>query len=143
MYEFYYNSLKPYWKDKMQLHYMDTDSFILSFDCTFDELINFLQKNKDEFDFSELDKNHELYDPINKKSCRKNENWNITCKLILDTFTALRSKSYCFSHEKYRKRKTKRNTKNSWKWRFYNSLFLSKTTNATNYSINLIIINYQ
>ena len=67
MYEFYYNKLQPYWKQSIQLHYMDTDSFILSFDTNHQELINYLQENKDEFDFSELDKSHELYDPINKK----------------------------------------------------------------------------
>ena len=39
---------------------MDTDSFILSFDTNHQELINFLQQNKDEFDFSELDKSIEL-----------------------------------------------------------------------------------
>ena len=32
MYEFYYNKLQPYWKQSIQLHYMDIDSFILSFD---------------------------------------------------------------------------------------------------------------
>ena len=46
---------------------MDTDSFILTFDTNHQELINFLQENKDKFDFSELDKSNELYDPINKK----------------------------------------------------------------------------
>ena len=54
------NSIKnvPYWQNKVDLHYMDTDSFVLSFDTNNKELINFLQQNKDEFDFSELDKSH-------------------------------------------------------------------------------------
>ena len=30
MYEFYYHKLKPYYNSKIKLHYMDTDSFILS-----------------------------------------------------------------------------------------------------------------
>ena len=64
MYEFYYNKLRPYWKQSIQLRYMDADSFILSFDTNHQVLINYLQENKDEFDFSELDKSHELYDPI-------------------------------------------------------------------------------
>ena len=67
MYEFYYHTLEPYWQNKVQLHYMDTDSFILSFNANNRELRNFLQENKDEFDFSELDKSHEFYDPVNKK----------------------------------------------------------------------------
>ena len=55
MYEFYCKSLEPYWQNKVNLHYMDTDSFVLSFDTNNQELINFLQQNKDEFGFSELD----------------------------------------------------------------------------------------
>ena len=89
MYEFYYNSLKPYWKDKMQLHYIDTDSFILSFDTSFDELINILQQNKDDFDFSELNSKHELYSTIN--NVKGKMNIETSPVLVLDTFTALRS----------------------------------------------------
>ena len=59
MFEFYYKRLEPYWQNKVHLHYMDTDSFVLSFDTNNQELINVLQKNKDEFDFSELDESHE------------------------------------------------------------------------------------
>ena len=88
MYEFYYNTLKPFWKEKMQLHYMDTDSFILSFDSTFDELTNFLQENKNEFDFSELDKNNKLYDSINKKVVGKMK-IETSPIITLDNFTSL------------------------------------------------------
>ena len=52
MYEFYYNTLEPHWQNKVQLHYMDTDSFVLSFDSQLENLIEFLKQNKDEFDFS-------------------------------------------------------------------------------------------
>ena len=31
-YAFYYNTLEPHWQNKVHLHYMDTDSFVLSFD---------------------------------------------------------------------------------------------------------------
>ena len=54
-YEFYYKRLEPYWQNKVHLHFMDTDSFVLSFDTNNQELIKFLQQNKDVFDFSELD----------------------------------------------------------------------------------------
>ena len=74
-----------------------TDSFILSFDTNHHELIIFLQENKDEFDFSELDKSHELYNPINKKGIGKMK-IETSPILVLDTFTALRSKSYSFSY---------------------------------------------
>ena len=78
---------------------MGTDSFILSVDTNHQELINFLQQSKDEFDFSELDKSHELYDPINKKVIGKMK-IETSPVLVLDTFTALRSKSYSFSYNR-------------------------------------------
>ena len=67
MYKFYYHTLEPYWQSKVHLHYMDTDSFVLSFDANPENLIEFLKQNKDEFDFSELDKSNESYDPNKKK----------------------------------------------------------------------------
>ena len=65
MYEFYYHKLKPYYNTDVKLHYMDTDSFILSIKTG--DLINDLEYFKVDFDFSELDENHELYNSINKK----------------------------------------------------------------------------
>ena len=50
---------------------MDTDSLVLSFDSNNQELTNILQQNKDEFDFSCLDKSHELYNPIDEKVIEK------------------------------------------------------------------------
>ena len=52
---------------------------------------------KDDFDFSELDKNHQFYDPINKKFIRKMK-FETSLVLVLDSFIALRSKSYSFSY---------------------------------------------
>ena len=69
MYEFCYYTLEPYWQKKVHLHYIDSDSFVLSFDTNQENLIEFLQKNKDEFDFSELDENHELYNSYNNTFC--------------------------------------------------------------------------
>ena len=46
---------------------MDYDSFVLSFDTNNQHLLEFQQQNKDEFDFSELDKSNELYNPNNEK----------------------------------------------------------------------------
>ena len=51
MYEFYYKSLEPYWHNKVHLHYMDTDSFVLSFEANQENYIEFLKQNKGEFDF--------------------------------------------------------------------------------------------
>ena len=92
MYEFYYKRLEPYWQNKVHLHYMDTDSFNTNQEC----FIEFLQ-NKNEFDFSELDKSHELYNSINKEIIGKMK-IETSPVLVLDSFTALRSKSYTFSY---------------------------------------------
>ena len=138
MYEFYYNKLQPYWQNKIHLHYMDTDSFILSFDTNHQELINFLQENKDEFDFSELDKSHELYNPINKKVIGKMK-IELSPILVLDTFTALRSKSYSFSYNNpngiTQKAKQKGIQKAPKYEEYQNSLFNSETSSSTNISI--------
>ena len=48
MYETYYKSLEPYWHNKVHLHYMDTDSFVLSFEANQENLIEFSKQNKDE-----------------------------------------------------------------------------------------------
>ena len=99
MYEFYYHKLQPYYSSRsdasVKLHYMDTDSFILSIKTG--DLINDLEHFKDDFDFSELDPSHELYNSINKKVIGK---MNIETSPIieLNNFVALRSKSYSFSY---------------------------------------------
>ena len=66
MNETYYDKLQRYFgQTKLQLQYMDTDSFVLSVktkDITKDS------KNlEDIIDFSNLDKNHDLFSNKNKK----------------------------------------------------------------------------
>ena len=138
MYEFYYHTLEPYWQNKVQLHYMDTDSFILSFNANNRELRNFLQENKDEFDFSELDKSHESYNPINKKVIGKMK-IETSPVLVLDTFTALRSKSYSFSYNNINNNIQKAKQKGIQKApkceHYKISLFNSETSSSTNISI--------
>ena len=144
MYEFYYHKLQPYYNNKIKLHYMDTDSFILSIKTG--DLINDLEYFKDDFDFSELDENHELYNSINKKVIGKMK--IETSPIIeLDNFVALRSKSYSFSYGSAQKltQEAKQRTIQKSKQKgiqhtpiysqFINSLFNSETTTATNYSI--------
>ena len=96
MYEFYYHKLKPNYNCSVKLHYMDTDSFILSIKTG--DLINDLEYFKDDFDFSELDENHELYNSINKKVIGKTK-IETSPFIELDNFIALRSKSYSFSYK--------------------------------------------
>ena len=60
MYETYYDKLQPYFgQENFQLHYMDTDSFILSVNTK--DIIKDSKNLEDKFDFSNLDKNHELF----------------------------------------------------------------------------------
>ena len=66
MYETYYDILQPYFgQENIQLHYMDTDSFVLSINTK--DIIKILQNLKDIFDFSNFDKTHELFSNKNKK----------------------------------------------------------------------------
>ena len=68
MYETYYDKLQPYFgQEKIQLHFMDCDSFVLSIET--ENIINNLKNLGDLFDFSNLDKNHELFSNKNKKIC--------------------------------------------------------------------------
>ena len=54
MYERYYDKLKPYFRQKVsQLHYIDTDSFVLSTNTK--DTIKDLKNLEDRFDFSNLD----------------------------------------------------------------------------------------
>ena len=58
IYETYYQKFQPYFGQKnIQLHYMDTDSSVLS--VTTKDKIKDLKKLEDVFDFSKLDENHE------------------------------------------------------------------------------------
>ena len=67
MYETYYDKLQPYFgQENIQLHYMDFDSFVLSVNTK--DIIKDLKKLEEIFDFSNLDKNHELF------SIKKKEN---------------------------------------------------------------------
>ena len=147
MYEFYYHKLQPYYNTRsdadVKLHYMDTDSFILSIKT--EDLINDLEYFKDDFDFSELDENHELYNSINKKVIGKMK--IETSPIIeLDNFIALRSKSYSFSYGSTVQKATQKLTQKSKQKgtqhtpiysQFINSLFNSETTTATTYSIRI------
>ena len=119
---------------------MDTDSFILSIKTG--DLINDLEYFKDDFDFSELDPSHELYNSINKKVIGKMK--IETSPIIeLDNFVALRSKSYSFSYKNAQEARQSTVPKSKQKGiqhtpiysQFINSLFNSETTTATNYSI--------
>ena len=66
MYETYYDTLQPYFgQESLKIHYVDTDGMFLSMKT--ENIIKDLKKLENIFDFSNLDKNHELYSEKNKK----------------------------------------------------------------------------
>ena len=66
MCETYYDEIQPYFRQEdPHLHYMDTDSFILSANTK--DNIKDLKNLEGIFDSSNLDKNHELFSNNNKK----------------------------------------------------------------------------
>ena len=71
MYEWYYDKMQQcFGEDNLELHYLDPDSFIISFKPT-KSLIEDLKHFKENFDFSDLDPSHELYSEANKMSLTK------------------------------------------------------------------------
>ena len=93
MYEWYYDKMQAYFgEDNLELHYLDTDSFIFSFKPT-ESLIEDLKHFKEDFDFSDLHPSHELYSEANKNVIGKMKLETIP-ELDLDEVVILRSKSY-------------------------------------------------
>ena len=94
MYETYYDKLQPYFgQENLQLHYMDTDSFVLSVNTK--DIIKDLRNLEYIFDFSNLDKTHELYSNKNKKVIGKFK-IETPKNIWIDEFICLRSKMYAF-----------------------------------------------
>ena len=94
MYETCYDKLQPYFgQEDIQLHYMDTDSFVLSVNTK--DIIKDLKNLEDIFDFSNLDKNHELFSNKNKNVIGKFK-IETPKNIWIDEFVCLRSKMYAF-----------------------------------------------
>ena len=83
--------LQPYFgQENLQLHYIDCDSFVLSFRTQ--NVINDLKNLEEIFDFSNLNKNHELFSEKNKKVVGKFK-IETPKNIWIDEFIALRSQS--------------------------------------------------
>ena len=105
MYETYYDKLPPYFgQENIQLHYTDTDAFVLSVNTK--DIIKDIKNLEDFFDFSNLDENHELFSEKNQKKCFF---FRIeTPKSIwIDAFVCLRSKNCSFKCGEHSKNKLK------------------------------------
>ena len=136
MYETYYDKLLPYFRqENIQLHYMDCDSFVLSIKTQ--NIINDLKNLENLFDFSNLDKNHELFSNKNKKVVGKFK-IETPKNIWIDEFVALRSKCYAFKCDNDSKNKLKCISKSQSK-----TLNLKNIRNAymeKNINENVIII---
>ena len=105
MYETYYDKLQPYFgQENLQLHYMDTDSFVLSVNTK--NIIKDLKNLEDIFDFSNLDKNHKLFSNKNKR-CIGYFKIETPKAIWIDEFVCLRSKMYAFKCRNDSKNKLK------------------------------------
>ena len=94
MYETHYDTLQPYFgQENLQLHYIDTDGMFLSMKTK--DIIRDLKNLEDIFDFSNLDKNHELYSEKNKKVIGKFK-LETPKNIWIDEFVCLISKAYSF-----------------------------------------------
>ena len=94
MYETYYDTLQPFFgQENLQFHYIDTDGMILSMKTK--DIIKDLKNLEDIFDFSNLDKNHELFSEKNKKVIGKFKN-ECPRNIWIDEFVCLRSKAHSF-----------------------------------------------
>ena len=94
MYETYYDKLQPcIAQEKVQLHYIDTDAFVLSMNTK--DIIKDSKNLEDIIDFSNLDKNHEHFSNKNEKvigKCRIETPKNIW----IDESVCISSKMYFF-----------------------------------------------
>ena len=105
MYETYYDTLQPYFgQENLQLHYIDTDGMFLSMKTK--DIIKDLKNLEDIFDFSNLDKNHELFSEKNKKVIGKFK-LETPKNIWIDEFVCLRSKAYSFKCKKNEEDKNK------------------------------------
>ena len=95
MYETYYDKLQPYFgQENIQLHYMDTDSFVLRVNTK--DIIKVLKSLESIFHTSNLDKNHELISKKKNKKVIGKFKIETPRKIWIDEFFCLRSKMYAF-----------------------------------------------
>ena len=107
MYGTYYDKLQPNFGEKnLQLHYMDTHCFALSVNTK--DIIKDSKNLENEFDFSILNENHELFSKKkNKKVIGKLKMENLK-KIWVDEFFCRRSKVYAIKCQDNSKYKTKK-----------------------------------
>ncbi len=95
MYKFYYDVLKPKYKNNIELGYTDTDSFIIKVN-TEDVYEDFKELNY-YMDFSDYPKDHPNYDNSNKKVLGKFKD-ELNGKIMTE-FIGLKPKMYAYKVE--------------------------------------------
>ena len=94
LYEVYYDILQPYFGlENLQLHYLDTDKFLLSVKTK--DFFENLENLEDLFDFSNLNENYEKVSKKNKEVIGKVK-IESPKNIWIDEFVCLRSKMYSF-----------------------------------------------
>ena len=94
IYETYYDRLQPYFgQENIQLHYMDTDSFLLTMNTN--DIIRDLKNLEDIYYFSNLNNKHELFSNKNKRVIGKFKT-ETSKSTWIDEFVCLRIKMYSF-----------------------------------------------
>lgn len=92
MYRFHYDKFKKYYGNNLRLLMTDTDSFI--YEIKTPDLFKDIEKFKDDFDLSNLSKDHPLYDTTNNKVVGKMK--IETGDVRIKEFTGIRSKCYSY-----------------------------------------------
>ena len=106
---------------------METETFVISFDTDNKGLVEF--RKQKEFDFSELHSKLELYDPSNKIIGKMTIETSPV--LVLDSFIALRAKSYTVLYSDHTIQKANQKVIQHTP-HYVRCLFNSETTHSTN-----------
>ena len=92
MYSFYYDVMKPKYKDNIKLVYTDTDSYVIKVET--DDLYEDFKEINEYMDFSDYPPEHPNYDKTNKKVLGKFKD-EMNGKIITH-FIGLKPKAYCY-----------------------------------------------
>jgi hypothetical protein len=110
MANFHYNCMKTKIDEgNLKLLFTDTDS--LCYHIKHQDIYEIMNKNKDEFDLSNYDEEHFLYDEKNKKEYGKFKNESAKHEII--QFVGLRSKLYSYKKDNHKQENRCKGTKKS------------------------------
>ena len=141
MYDFWYNTMKKKYNDKIKLLMTDTDSLV--FNVETEDLYADYKTIQDKLDCSEYPKNHILYNETNKKIIGKFKDESANIQII--EFVGLRSKMYAYKCDNDKEAKKAKGikkcaVKNSLHFEnYYNALF-PENSNDKRQTVNFNLI---